>query len=411
MGERPLICDTSSVAEESLIFRKPRFGFLWKGEMAVLTGQRTSAIRPLIGLTLCLALMGCVTPRGAGFQSEVLAASEAKGEAAAEFAVYPVTKASLPALTSWPKIGERRYAWVPRRAGSAESYVAVGDMIGLTVWDTEADSLLAEAGARKSEIRNLKVGADGTISLPFVGNLRVSGQTPEAVRAAIEQRYAEAIPSAQVQIDVTQGRANTANLVSGVAAPGSYPVPDRDYTVLSLLADGGGVLPGLNNPQVRLMRGNDVYGTSVSRLFDHPTLDTTLRGGDRIIVEEDDRYFLSLGAAGSEALHPFPKDEVSALDALSIIGGVQDTRADPQGILILREYPPKAVKAGSKGPAQQRVVFTLDLTSADGLFSARSFAIMPGDLVYATESRVTSARSVLGLMGSALGIVNQASAN
>jgi len=51
-----------------------------------------------------------------------------------------------------------------------------------------------------------------------------------------------------------------------------------------------------------------------------------------------------------------------------------------------------------------RVVFTLDLTSADGLFSAGIFHIMPGDLVYATESPVNAASTVLGLLGTVLGV-------
>ena len=107
-----------------------------------------------------------------------------------------------------------------------------------------------------------------------------------------------------------------------------------------------------------------------------------------------------LGAAGNEALHIFPKDEVTALDALAIIGGVADARADPQGILILREYPRDATGQSPDLPPQERIVFTMDLTSADGLFSAGKFQVMPGDLVYATESPAVAFGSVLGILNS-----------
>jgi polysaccharide biosynthesis/export protein len=53
------------------------------------------------------------------------------------------------------------------------------------------------------------------------------------------------------------------------------------------------------------------------------------------------------------------------------------------------------------------VVFTLDLTSADGLFSAGQFRIHSGDLVYATESPVTRAQTILSLIGSAFGVAAQ----
>jgi polysaccharide export outer membrane protein len=51
------------------------------------------------------------------------------------------------------------------------------------------------------------------------------------------------------------------------------------------------------------------------------------------------------------------------------------------------------------------VVFTLDLTSADGLFSAGQFPILSGDLVYATESPVTTAQTVFSILGNSVGLL------
>jgi polysaccharide export outer membrane protein len=168
-------------------------------------------------------------------------------------------------------------------------------------------------------------------------------------------------------------------------------------------------LPSLNNPQIRLMRRGQVYGISAKRVMTDPRLDTVLRAGDKVVIEEDPRYFLSLGAAANEALHPFPRDDLSALDAMSVIGGVSDSRADPKGILILREYPETALRNDGTGPHESRVVFVLDLTSADGLFSARKFPIRSGDLIYVTESAVTSTQTVFNLISSLFVVSNQAS--
>ena len=192
--------------------------------------------------------------------------------------------------------------------------------------------------------------------------------------------------------------------------PGAYPLPDRNFTVLSLLAAGGGISPNLNNPQIRLVRGGAIYGTSVNRLLDSPNLDTLLRGGDQVFVEEDQRYFLSFGAAGKEDLHIFSKDAMSAMDAVSIMGGIADGKADPQGLLILREYNPSALRTGVRGPRQTRVVFTVDLTSADGLFSARQFQINPDDLVMVTESPINDALTVSNIIGNLFGVFSRAGA-
>lgn len=364
-------------------------------------------MRSALAIMLCGFVAACGTPRGAGFQSEVLAATvKATANTPAEynFAVVPLTRASLPIEQSWPRTGAKGYGWINRQNQPASSLIAAGDVLSITIWDAEENSLLTSPGQRVAHLQDTMVSADGRIFLPFVGSLKVSGMSVENARASVEASLAQAMKSAQVQLSVKQGRSNTVDLVAGVAAPGVYPLPDRNYTLLALLSEGGGVAISLQNPQVRLMRGNNIYGMSVARIYENPSLDTTLVGGDRVIVEADDRYFLSLGAAGSEARHLFPQDHVTALDALAVIGGVSDARANPRGVLILRDYPSRAVRNDTSGPSRDRVVFTVDLTSADGLFSAGEFLIMPGDLVYVTESPVRSASTILSVFGSVLGL-------
>ncbi len=373
--------------------------------------------RHVTAFVLCVMVAGCAVPRGAGFQTEVLAATKTTGEdpldgtrvvTPSDFSVHVVTRDSLSLLSTWPTSGkEKSYSWIGRQAQTPSMIIAAGDMLDITVYDTEENSLLGAKGQGAAQLLNVPVSATGTVFLPFVGEMKLSGMTPAAARAAVEERFSTSIPSAQVQLFVKQGRANTANLVAGVTKPGPYPLPDRDFTLLGLLAAGGGVQPDLENPQVRLLRGGAVYGIALSRLYEDPSLDTTLRGGDRVVVEEDKRYFLSLGAASEQAIHPFTKEDISALDAVSIIGGLDANRANPQGILLLREYPSGAVRGDASGPPQERMIFVIDLTTADGLFSAGKFKVMDGDLVYATESAVTSTRTVLGLIGTVFGIANQ----
>lgn len=365
--------------------------------------------RRFCALVLMMLLVACSAPRGAGFQQEVLAASEdvaADGTPVEDFAVFAVTRANLASLAAWPTTGDRHYPWINRQAQPTSLIINPGDTLQMTIWDAEENSLLTSPGQRAAPLQDVRVSSDGRIFVPFVGEMKVSGMSPQTARSSIEARLGETAPSSQVQLSVLPGRGNTVNLVSGVRSPGVYPLDGRDVTLLSVISAGGGVNTALANPQVRLMRGNDIYGTSVDRLFDNPQLDTTLQGGDQIIVEEEERGFLSLGATGREAIHTFPTDRVTALEALSIIGGVSDTRADPQGILILREYGSRALRLDGSGPPKERVVFTVDLTTADGLFSAGKFQIMPGDLVYATESPITTARTIFGIFSAALSVAN-----
>ena len=258
------------------------------------------------------------------------------------------------------------------------------------------------------QLQDVTVAANGSVFMPYVGNVNVNGLTPDLAREKLQSELETIVPSAQLQLDMTEGRGNSVDLVSGVENPGTYPMPDRNYTVMGLIAAGGGISASLNNPQIRLVRGRNIYGTSVDALLSDPRRDTLLRGGDRVFVEEVARYFLSFGATGREDLHIFTKDHMSAMDAMSVAGGFQDSRADPQGLLVLREYPDSALAPGQRGPRQTRVVFTLDLTSADGLFSARRFEINSGDLLIATEAPVNDALTISNIIGNFFGVFSRA---
>lgn len=363
-----------------------------------------------MGAVLCLALAGCNLPRGAAFESEILrggAEDGAEDGTARDFAVEPVTREALPRIAAWPHAGVEQLGWIGHQDGPPNRIIAAGDVLALTLWSAEENSLLTQPGQRATTMQGVTVSSTGEVFMPYLGNIKVAGMSPDRARETIETRFVEIAPSAQVQLEVVESRGSLVSLVGGVTRPGSYPMRDQSYTVLSLIAEGGGVPPDLINPQIRLIRGDAIYGTSVERLFEDPAYDTTLRGGDKVIVEPDDRYFLSLGAAGTESLHPFPRDELSALEAVSIMGGVADARGNPRGILVLRDYPASEVRTDGSGPSHERVVFTLDLTSADGLFSAGEFRIQPGDLVYATESPVTTAQTIFSVLGGSLSVVRQ----
>lgn len=356
--------------------------------------------------------LGAVTacgqlPGAAAVQQEIVAG---QGAAEADFAVYPVTRDFLPVVAQWPVVGEADRPWLAASGGARTQVIASGDVLRVTIWDSNENSLIASDVQRSVAIEALTVQPDGTIFLPYVGDTEVSGMTVQVAREVLQEELAEVVPSGQVQLEIASGRSNSVDLVGGVASPGSYPLPDRNYSILNLIAQGGGVASGMTNPQVKLIRGHRLYSTSIERLYSDPGLDTLLHGGDQVIVEEDDRYFLSLGAAGSQSQHIFTADRVSALDAVSIIGGVSAQRGNPGGVLVLREYPREAVTPAATGPDQERVVFTLDLTSTDGLFSARNFQINPGDLVLVTEAPVTRVQTILGLVGSAFGLARQARA-
>ncbi len=357
-------------------------------------------------LTACLlVLCACSLPGGAALQSEVLAAADDED---APFAVYPVTRSSVEGFAAWPRFSGYT-SWVGATRGPITPVITAGDELDLTIWDNEDNSLLIGPGLKVVDLTGITVGPDGTIFMPYLDKINVAGQTPDVARKEIQFRLEEIIPSAQVQLRHNPGIRSSVSVVGGVASPGTFPLENRNISVLNLISEGGGVPPSLRNPQVKLVRGGRSYQASLSRLYDDPALDVVLQGGDKIIIEQDERYFQALGATGKEDLIYFTKDRIDALEAVSLVGGILDLPADPKGVLILRRYETSAVRPGGGGPSRTDVVFTIDLTKADGLFSAKRFYIEPEDVVLVTESPVTKAQTIFRLVGSAFGVANSAS--
>ena len=354
-----------------------------------------------------LGLAGCSTlPRGAALENEITKDAQLVGSG---FAFYPVTRALLPAVDAWPAVNvERSHGWPAAGGGSNSQIVAPSDTLKVLIWDSSENSLLTAQTQRSAPIENLVVDESGRVFVPYVGQVQVAGMSPARARQTIENRLSTIAPGAQVQVSFEPGILNSVDLVSGVSRPGNFTLSNRNRSILSLISQGGGISSNMRNPRIKLMRGGTLYATSVDRLYDTPGMDAVLRGGDKVIVEEDERYFISLGAAGKEALIPFERDYLNALEAISMIGGIADTRADPEGILILREYPRSALAAGAKGPREQRVIFAIDMTTADGLFSAKNLQIYPEDVVLATESPVSSLQIALSVIAGSFSVLNTA---
>lgn len=366
-----------------------------------------SRLALLLGAASVALGAGCtILPRGAAMQSEIV---NRRGDPE-DYAFYEVTRALLPVIEAWPDVNvEPTSGWPRRTEGAMGRTIAVGDTVAITLWDSSENSLLTAVEQRFTPLGELVVSPTGRVFIPYAGEVRIAGMSPERARAAIEEQLSSVAASAQVQLNLLEGAANSADVVSGVGQPGVYPLPNRNVSVLNLLSRAGGVAPALRNPRVKLQRGSTLYAVSLDTLYERPAADALVAPGDKLIVDEDDRYFLALGAAGEENIVYFPQDELTALEAISLIGGITDTRADPDGILVLREYPRSALAAGTRGPRETRVIFSINMTTADGLFSAKNLRIMPGDVVLATESPVSSVQLALSVLGGGAGFARQLS--
>ena len=365
--------------------------------------KRVFFIPVLLGLALPVG--GCGTPRGAALSMEVL--RDQKQEIA-DFQVVAVNRANLPTLAQWPVTGTNGLkGWLERGASAPSSVIRPGDKVDITIWDSQENSLFTSPNQKVVQMQGMVVAGNGTIFLPYTGEVLIRGLTPSDARAKVQTALSVAAPSVQVQLSSASGTQNTVDVVTGVGKPGSYPLADRSQTILGIIAEAGGIPNSLRNPVVRLIRADRTYEIWSRHLLDSAQRNVVLRGGDKVLIEQDERYFTALGASSKEEIVHFSQPRITALEAMSMMGGLAETRANPKGVLVLRKYPVSALRPTVAGPQKAQVVFTFDLTSADGLFAAREFQINPLDTVLATESPVVGIRAIAGLVGSVFGLADR----
>ena len=355
-----------------------------------------------VGLTLALAVMsGCNLPRTAAIQQEVVSQGSSENPT---FQVVEVTRASSAQVNSWPKPSHYEHrTWFHADRGPDSSVIQTGDTIKVIIWDNQENSLISN-GEKQTPIAPLTVSSTGTVFLPYVGDVRVRGLTSGDARNKIQSEMEMIVPAAQVQLSHEPGRNNSVDVSQGVQAPGRYPLDSRNTQLLSVLSLAGGVNTSLRNPRVRLQRNGQLYETRIDDILENPQKNVRMRGGDVVAIVEDDRSFNSVGASGRQELIYFEKENMSALDGVSAAGGVNARRGNPKGVLVLRDYHPRDLVPGPRGPDMQQVVFAFDLTSADGLFAARTFSLEPNDTMLMSESPFTAAQTIANLIGNFAGI-------
>lgn len=283
-----------------------------------------------------------------------------------------------------------------------------GDTLGLTIWENVDDGLLAGETANSTILEEVQVDGAGFIFVPYAGRVRAAGNTPERIRQIITERLEDQTPDPQVQVRRLAGDGSTVSLVGAVSGQGVYAIERPTRTLSAMLARAGGIAIEPEIAQITVLRGDHKGKIWFQDLFENPKFDIALRGGDRILVEEDTRAFTALGATGTQARVPFESQVISAVEAIAQVGGLLATSADPTGVFVFRNEPAEIanqVLGRTDLVGAQRMVYVLDLTEPNGMFMARDFVIRDQDTLYVTEAPFTQWNKVIAALTGTLGAV------
>jgi polysaccharide export outer membrane protein len=230
-------------------------------------------------------------------------------------------------------------------AGPQEEYcLGPEDEIEIRVWNH--DDLT----------RKLRVGLKGTISFPFVGEIRAQGLTTLELQKELEAKLGPRfIVDPHVSIIVTEYKSQKFFVVGNVQKPGTYPLT-KPVQVVEAISLAGGVLsgsasrsasggiaiivraqPGEKTDQPRLPEqtpaGQKTTVSLTAALAGDPKHNLEIKNGDTIYVPQLSYYVT--GEVKSPGRFPY-EENMTVLMAVTTAGGFTD-KASQRGTYIIRE--------------------------------------------------------------------------
>lgn len=363
--------------------------------------RSTSWVRKAALFTMVFSIAACGLPRPGPNKREIFAGSvQRQGNAF----IVTVNDRVVQATKKAPAVGFDRKFQSAGRIGA--DTIRPGDVLGLTVYENVDEGLLGIAGA-PSTLTELQVDQAGFIFVPYAGRIKAAGNTPEALRGVITRKLDTQTPDPQVIVRRLPGDGSTISIV-GSSAQGVYPIEASTATLSSMIAKAGGVATDPENTRVTVIRGSHKGTVWLEDLYESNRQDIALRPGDRILLKEDTRRFTALGATGAQSLVEFPAPEMSAIEAIAFMGGLNSNLADPTGIFIFRdesaEYANR-VLGRDDFVSSKRFAYVLNLTDPLGIFLGRDFQIRDGDTIYVTEAPYVAWTKTLTVLTGTVGAI------
>ena len=255
--------------------------------------------------------------------------------------------------------------------------------------------------------RSLTIRADGSVTLPPVGDLKAGGLTPKEFADRASDRLSSYLrQTTTVTVTVTQYMSRSVFVQGAVAKPGRFGF-ENIPTLVDVLAQAGGALPGANLAGVQVVRRDgdssrmiaaDV--AAVLRSGDTSAL-PSLRAGDTIIIPGSTTGSAAsgegvavLGEVSKPGLYPIA-EQADLWNVLAQAGGTT-ARGKLEDIRLLTR--------GSAGV----VVSVVDLRSVLERGSRAPNLVRPGDVVVVMSKGGgfwSGMTTVLGLSRDALNVL------
>lgn len=291
--------------------------------------------------------------------------------------------------------------------------VGLGDVLEITLWEAPPAVLFGgainSAGSGQAQVVKLPeqiVGSNGTVSIPFLGNLRVSGMTPQQIQERIVGGLRRKANQPQALVRVVQNNSGNATVIRAGSSK-RLPLTAQRERVLDAVAAVGGVVENVQDVSLQLTRGNRVRTVALEQVTADPRQNIVLRAGDILTMQSKPLSFTALGAVGKNQQFHFAAKGMNLGEALGQMGGLLDRRSDPRGVFVFRYRPLHDLPYEEQNEWRERgyehgmevpVVYRVDLTDPQSMFWLQRFPMQDKDVVYVSNAPVSEFNKFLQLL-------------
>lgn len=270
--------------------------------------------------------------------------------------------------------------------------IAPGDMLQISIYEVgitlfggaanfgpPASPLSPTTAKPAAQLSGVVVAPDGTIQLPYVGRLQVSGKNPYEVQRLIEAGLRGKSQSPQAVVSIVDSIKSSVYISGSVKSPGRIYLGSANQTVLDLIAAAGGPVQPSVDTVVRLTRNGRSAEERLTEIATGSIDDLVALPGDKIELLTDVRTFSVFGATKVSQV-PFDAENVSLAEAVARVGGPSDSQADPSAIFLFR------YGTHVEGESDTPVIYRLNLMRPESYFLAQRFMMHDKDVIYIANS-------------------------
>lgn len=369
-------------------------------------------LRISICLAICVAvLVGCSGLPSVGFTvKELDEAVATPNPATAAIQIVDVDDRVTRQL-----LAQRRLKLFSETLGAAEQpkpRIGAGDALEVSIWEAVPATLFGTglpdlrggaSGSRGTTFPDQVVGASGTISIPFAGQILARGRDLQQIEADIVERLKGKANQPQVLVRATRNTSSNVTVVGEVGSSALVPLSARGERLLDALAAAGGTRQPVNKTTIQITRGAEVHAMPLEAIIRDPRQNVGLQPGDVITALFQPLSFSALGATGKNEEVNFEAQGITLAQALARVGGLVDSRSNPQGVFIFRfepqealNWPRQPVNATPEG--QVPVVYRIDLKNPASFFVMQSFPISNRDILYVANAPVAELQKFLNVV-------------